>query len=91
MGGLNQAERYFAADCALLFATSLAAIVVTFGLMWLARRRGDPARLCLLHVKIAAVFFILYGSPRSLPVALHHRLPIPAAALSDVVANALCD
>lgn len=52
-------ERYFIADCALLLATSLAAITVGFGLLWVARRRGDPARLCLLYVKISAVFFIL--------------------------------
>lgn len=60
MQGLTTPERFFAAHCAMLFITSIAAMVVAFGLMWLARRRGDPARWCLTLIKLAALFYILF-------------------------------
>ena len=59
MGSLTETECYFAAHCALLFATSIVAIIITFALVFLARRRKDPARGCMTLVKLTAVFFIL--------------------------------
>jgi ABC-type phosphate/phosphonate transport system permease subunit len=59
MGSLTEEECYFAAHCAMLFATSILAIIVTFALVFLARRRKDPARWCMTLVKLTAVFFIL--------------------------------
>lgn len=60
MEGLTKAERFYAVHCGLLFITSIAAILVTFGLVWLARRQKDVARWCLTYVKFAALFYILY-------------------------------
>ncbi|KFH46396.1 hypothetical protein ACRE_028450 [Hapsidospora chrysogenum ATCC 11550] len=60
MGSLTETECYFVAHCAMLFATSIIAIVVTFALVFLGRRRKDPARWCMTLVKLTAVFFILF-------------------------------
>ena len=59
MTDLNKTERFYLAHCVLLLITFIAAIVVTFGLMYMARRRGDPARWSLTLIKVAAVFYCL--------------------------------
>lgn len=82
MVSLSKAERFFAAHCALLFTTSIAAILVAFALAWLARRRRDPARWCLALIKFAALFYILSDHPQTSPDAKTDPVLVSASSNS---------
>jgi hypothetical protein len=57
MANVTMAERFIIAHCALMVVSLVISLIVSFGILFRARRRQDPSRWCFTWLKILVALF----------------------------------